>query len=69
LTKKIESLSTSRMAMIDDSRITVLPAMTRFGPSVSSSLPPSHAPKAPAIASRIPNVPIWMVCQPNVPAA
>ena len=57
------------MAMIDDSRITVLPAITRFGPSVSSSLPPSHAPNVPAIASRMPKVPIWMVCQPKVPAA
>ena len=47
----------------------MLPAMTRFGPSLSSSLPPSHAPKVPAMASRMPKVPIWIVCQPNVPAA
>ena len=43
--------------------------MTRFGPSLSSSLPPIHAPKLPAIASRMPKVPIWIVFQPNVPAA
>ena len=47
----------------------MLPAMTRFGPSRSSSLPPSHAPKVPAMARMMPKVPIWIVCQPKVPAA
>ena len=47
----------------------MLPAITRFGPSESSSLPPSHAPKVPAIARMMPKVPIWIVFQPNVPAA
>ena len=47
----------------------MLPAITRFGPSLSSSLPPSHAPNVPAMASRMPKVPIWIVCQPKVPAA
>ena len=47
----------------------MLPAITRFGPSESSSLPPSQAPKVPAMASRMPKLPIWMVCQPKVPAA
>ena len=47
----------------------MLPAITRFGPSVSSSLPPSQAPKVPAIARMMPKVPIWIVFQPNVPAA
>jgi hypothetical protein len=47
----------------------MLPAMTRFGPRLSSSLPPSQAPNVPAIASRMPKVPIWIVFQPKVPAA
>ena len=36
----------------------MLPAITRFGPSESSSLPPSQAPNVPAIASMMPKVPI-----------
>ena len=47
----------------------MLPAITRFGPSLSSSLPPSQAPNVPAMARMIPNVPIWIVFQPKVPAA
>ena len=47
----------------------MLPAITRFGPKRSSSRPPSQAPKVPAMARMMPNVPIWMVCHPNVPAA
>ena len=69
LMNRIESSSTSRIATIADSRISMLPVITRFGPKESSSLPPSHAPMAPAMARRIPKLPIWIVCQLNVPAA
>ena len=69
LDEQDRSLSTSRIATIASSRTSMLPAITRFGPRRSSSLPPSHAPNAPAIASMMPKVPIWIVCQPKVPAA
>jgi hypothetical protein len=39
----------------------MLPAMTRFGPRRSSSLPPSQAPSVPAIARMMPKVPIGRV--------
>ena len=55
--------------MIAPSSISMLPVITRFGPNASSSLPPSHPPNVPAIARIMPKVPIWIVFQPNVPAA
>jgi len=52
-----------------NSKIIMAPAITRLGPSASSSLPPTQAPKVPATARMMPKVPIWMVLQPKVPAA
>ena len=62
-------MSTKRIAMTAIKRMVMLPAITRFGPNQSSSLPPNHPPKVPAIARMMPKVPIWIVFQPKVPAA
>ncbi len=58
-----------RIASAARTRITSPPTITGFEPKRSSSRPLISAPIAPVIVSRIPNSPISIVDQPNVPAA